>query len=80
MIFILIRLLVVITLLSFVAYYIKKNYDKIYEGLTDVSSIGKIGGLFPKRSKALKGYWPVEQDYITDVQELDNDISIYLKS
>ena len=58
-------------------------YSFIQENLStlnslNVSSIGKVSTIFPKRPKSLKYNLPVQRDKIEEVQKLEKDVIKYL--
>ena len=69
-------LIIIIVILALFAKSIKQSYNTSYENFT-TSFLNNVSSMFPKKSKALRGYLPTEKYVIQDVQAVDNDIIIY---
>ena len=76
MIVLLLVLIAIVIFLIFIAIYTKQYYNIMYENF-ETSFLGNISSMFPKRSKALKGYLPTEKYLIQDIQAVDNDVVVY---
>lgn len=77
MFILLLILIIIIVILALFAKSVKQSYNKSYENFT-TSFLSNVSSMFPKKSKALKGYLPTNKHVIQDVQAVDDDLLIYL--
>ncbi len=70
------HILIILGILIILAMMLSESPIEFYRNF-DVTSIGTIKKMFPKKSKGVTTKLPVQRDLIVDIQKLDKEEAAY---